>query len=140
MGHTIDFVVFHGLDFSVPGYSIVNLMFCSPVFMISFLHIPLIEEPAGYFIVEFVEICKSRYAHTYSFCCGRLQEDILCSRLHDEPQLMQHYCELQDGTPYRIYNQNPIDLGFALSTIKQGGMLYMEVRAVFSFFTKLGPP
>ena len=28
-----------------------------------FLHIPLIEEPAGDFIEEFIEICKSRYAH-----------------------------------------------------------------------------
>ena len=38
-------------------------------------------------------------------------------------ELMHHYCELQDGTPYCIYNQNPIDLGIVISNIKQGGML-----------------
>ena len=76
--------------------------------------------------MEFVETCESRYAPTYSFCCGRTQEDILCLRL-DDPEQLHYYQELRDeyqgDISYRIYDQNPLQLGFFLSTIKQEGGL-----------------
>ena len=81
------------------------------------------DKPAGFFIVEFVEIFRSTYASTYSFCTGRSQEDIVCSRL-DDPDSMYQYQMLRDeceGEYYRIYDQNPLHLGFFLNVIRQEG-------------------
>lgn len=74
--------------------------------------------PEGYFRTEFIEKVQSRYSSTYSFRDGLTQEEILCWRLLDDIDEMMKYRDIVAKSPEgqcRIFDQNPIHLGFYLS-------------------------
>ena len=80
----------------------------------------------GFFQVYFVEKTASRYSNRFAFRHGLTQEEILCWRLLDDPDTMMKYRDTVASSPggqYRVLDQNPIHLGFFLSTIEQGGKI-----------------
>lgn len=80
-------------------------------------------EPDGYFRVAFMKRTQSKYTQKYSFRSGQTQEDILAWDLDDDVDEMYRIRDLVAGSPgvhVRIFNQNPLHLGYHLYCIEEG--------------------
>ena len=76
----------------------------------------------------------SRYTTNYSFRHGLTQEDILCWHTPDDLDDMMSYRDLVATSPegqFRVLDQNPIHLGFFLSSIEQEDMIFWQTIITF---------
>ena len=76
--------------------------------------------PEGYFTVSFVERIISQYTTNVSFRSGMTQDSILQSRLEDRDHMYEVQESLSDNSSYRLFPENPLQLGFYLETITTG--------------------
>ena len=76
--------------------------------------------PEGYFTVSFVERIISQYTTNVSFRSGMTQDSILQSRLEDRDRMYEVQESLSDNSSYRLFPENPLQLGFYLETITTG--------------------
>ena len=80
----------------------------------------------GFFEVEFMNRIQSRYSGMFTFRYGT-QEDILCYQTLDDFDGMMSYRDdvaESPGSQFRIFDKNPLHLGFFLSSITTEGILY----------------
>ena len=71
--------------------------------------------------MEFLNHTLSRCSGKFSFRCGLTQEDVLC--YHMDPEEMMQYQDraAKCMAQYRVYDQNPLNLGFPLSSLTPEG-------------------
>ena len=71
--------------------------------------------------MEFLSHTLSRYSGKFSFQFGLTQEDVLC--YHMDPEEMMQYQDraAECMAQYRVYDQNPLNLGFPLSSLTPEG-------------------
>ena len=91
----------------------------------------MLEPPHGYFHLSFMGKTASRYRSAFSFRSGLLQQDIVCSYLHDNPDRMQEAKDsMVDNPTFRIFQENPLHLGFYLDSIGTGDLLCNSLSAL----------
>ena len=76
--------------------------------------------PDGFFTVEFVEMVISKYSSLASFRSGMNQTTIVSSRLDDVGRMNEVEESLLEKPDYRIFSENPLQLGFCLDCIGNG--------------------
>lgn len=94
------------------------------------------DEPEGYFEVSFIGKTASRYSENFIFKSGMTQEDILCYGLTDDVDGMMNYRDMVAESPagqFRVFDQNPIHLGFFLSDIRQNG-IYNNIKYIIYIY------
>ena len=89
-----------------------------------YIYIYTTESPVGFFRVEFCERIQSRYRSTWLFRTGLTQEDILMERWDDVGR-RHEVVDVLARTPhlqYHLFQENPLNHGYYLSTITANGM------------------
>ena len=71
--------------------------------------------------MEFVDRTLSRYSGKFSFHFGITQEDVLCNHMDPEEKMQYQERAAESTTQYRVYDQNPLILGFSLSSLTPEG-------------------
>ena len=86
---------------------------------------PLLDSstaPVGYFTVSFVEKVPSRYTSSVIFAGGLDQEEVLSTRLDDRDRMDGIGESLIESPLFRIFKENPLQLGFYLESITTGNI------------------
>lgn len=72
----------------------------------------------------------SRYRKEFSFRSGLLQEEIVSRRSQDPDRMDEAQGLLADQPIYRVFDENPLDLGFFLEHIGDGRCHLLVIGSV----------
>ena len=83
--------------------------------------------------MNFVTKTLSHYTETFSFRSGVDQESIVCYHLDDSDRMDEVQASLLEHPYYRIFPENPLHLGFYLSSIGSGTLcVCVRVHAILN--------